>query len=323
MPESLPLVSVITPTYNRASYLPETIESVLSQDYPNFEYIVLDDGSQDNTIEVLKQYDNRIIWESHPNMGETRTVNKGFSMAKGEFFVVVNSDDPILPGLLTKTVAMMQAQPELLVVYPDWITIDQDSNEIERLPTPDYDYLTMLRTHYCNPGGGAVIRRRAYELEGGRDPQFTYVGDYDYWLRVGLHGPFARLPEYLATFRVHPDSATQSAKGEKMGKEHVTMLKALFRRKDLPPEVRAIKAEAMSIGYLVAANIIFDSGAPEKARGYLLRSMLARPSYYLNLSLHERVTYARMALPPQVYHFLTWWARLFRPLRKRITGSNQ
>src|SRR5213080_4739493 len=78
-----PLVSVITPSYNRADYLPETIESVLSQDYPNFEYIVLDDGSTDNTCEVLERYSHQLKWETHPNMGETLTVNKGLKMARG------------------------------------------------------------------------------------------------------------------------------------------------------------------------------------------------------------------------------------------------
>ena len=85
----LPLVTVITPAYNRASYLVETIESVLGQDYPRLEYIVLDDGSTDNTREVLGKYEGRIIWETHPNMGETRTVNKGFGLARGEIVVVV------------------------------------------------------------------------------------------------------------------------------------------------------------------------------------------------------------------------------------------
>src|SRR6476620_5979365 len=83
-PPMTPLVTFITPTYNAAHFLPETIDSILVQTYPNIEYIVLDDGSTDNTVEILKSYGDRIMWESHPNMGETRTINKGYSMAKGD-----------------------------------------------------------------------------------------------------------------------------------------------------------------------------------------------------------------------------------------------
>ncbi|GAB4517626.1 MAG: glycosyltransferase family 2 protein [Anaerolineae bacterium] len=311
-----PLVTVITPTYNRADYLVETIESVLTQDYPNFEYIVLDDGSKDNTIEVLEQYTGRVIWESHPNMGETRTVNKGFSMAKGEYIVIVNSDDPILPGLLSEAVAVMEAHPDVLVAYPDWIMIDKDSQEMERFNTPDYHYITMLRTHFCNPGPGAFIRRRALELEGGRDPEFRFVADYDLWLRLGLHAPFIRIPKYLATFRVHPGSATQSAKGKQMADEHVRMLEKLYSRPDLPREVLAIKSEAMSTAYMVAGQILVDSQAVDLARPYYFNSMIRFPRFFLRRTLHERVSIVRAALPPAAYDGLLWIYRRLRSVKR-------
>src|SRR4051812_39582335 len=108
-----PLVTVITPTYNRADYLPETIASVLGQDYVNFEYIVLDDGSKDDTVSLLKRYDGRLTWYTHPNMGEARTVNKGWGMARGDFVVTVNSDDPVRPGLLRAGAEFLQARPDV------------------------------------------------------------------------------------------------------------------------------------------------------------------------------------------------------------------
>ena len=93
-----PLVTVVTPTYNAASYLAETIESVLAQTYAHIEYIVLDDGSTDDTLRVLKQYDGRLHWETQPNMGEALTVNKGWDMARGEDVVIVNADDRRSPA---------------------------------------------------------------------------------------------------------------------------------------------------------------------------------------------------------------------------------
>lgn len=95
MKKEMPLVSVITPAYNRASFLDETILSVIKQDYPNIEYIVLDDGSSDGTLDVIKKYENRIKCFSHENMGEARTVNKGVSLSNGDIAVIVNSKDPL------------------------------------------------------------------------------------------------------------------------------------------------------------------------------------------------------------------------------------
>jgi glycosyltransferase involved in cell wall biosynthesis len=200
-----PLVSIITPTYNRAGYLAETIDSVLGQDHPRIEYIVLDDGSTDGTPDVLARYGSCIRWETHPNMGETRTVNRGFALARGDIVAVVNSDDPLLPEAVSEAVAFLEAHPDILVAYPDWNLIDQDSKVIEHIQVREYDYLYVVKRHRCIVGPGAFVRRRAIELAGLRDPSFKYVADFDFWLRVGLHGPFARIPRTLATFRVHPE----------------------------------------------------------------------------------------------------------------------
>ncbi len=201
-----PLVSIITPSYNRASYLEETINSVLSQNYPNIEYIVLDDGSTDDSLEVIKKFKKRIIWDSHKNMGEANTVNKGFKMAHGEIIGVVNSDDPLLPHAISEIVEFMQDNPETIVVYPDWKKIDQTGKDIEYVKTVEYNYEYMIKQHFCTPGPGAFFKRKVMNILKGRDPQFKYVSDFDFWLRAGLIGPFARLPKTLATFRVHPDS---------------------------------------------------------------------------------------------------------------------
>ena len=108
--QNLPLVSIVTPTYNQAEYLAETIESVLAQDYPNIEYIVLDDGSTDSTPEVLNRYSGRVRWERHDNMGQARTLNKGWAMSRGEFIGYLSSDDLLLPDAISKLVETNDAQ---------------------------------------------------------------------------------------------------------------------------------------------------------------------------------------------------------------------
>ncbi|HTY22857.1 MAG TPA: glycosyltransferase family 2 protein [Desulfomonilaceae bacterium] len=253
--DALPLVSVITPAYNRASFLGETIESVLSQDYPCIEYIVLDDGSKDNTRDVLVKYGDRIRWESHVNMGEARTVNRGFEMAKGEILCVVNSDDPLFPGAVSTAVAFMQSRPEILVAYPDWDYIAPDSQSLGHVQVPEYDFLFMVAHHKCIVGPGAFIRRKAVELIGGRDPAFKYVGDFEFWLRLALKGPFGRIPKTLATFRIHPTSASLAMKSAEMAREDIRMIRKFYSRTDLPPEILNIKNIAFSSAHLHASRV--------------------------------------------------------------------
>ncbi len=271
-----PLVSFITATYNAGHYLRETIESVLAQTYPRIEYIVLDDGSTDDTPNLLRQYDGRLRWESHPNMGESRTVNKGFGLAQGDYIIVVSADDPVKPNLAEVGVQWMEQHPQALVGYPDWEMIDPQNRVLETRRVPDYDYDILLRMHFCLPGPGSLIRRRALELEQGRDPHYRYIADYEFWLRVGLHGPFVHIPQILATWRSHPNSTTISSRNQQMAAEHIRCIEALYQRTDLSPEALAAKAETLSTAYYVAAQILMPDQF-EAARPYLLQSLRHMP----------------------------------------------
>ena len=249
---ALPLVSIITPAYNRAKYLEETIDSVLSQDYPRIEYIVLDDGSTDGTPEVLARYGSRIRWETHPNMGETQTVNRGFALARGELVAVVNSDDPLLPGAVRAAVEVFLERPDVLVAYPDWLTIDAESKTVRTVQAPDFDYTFMVRRFRCIVGPGAFMRRGAMKRVGSRDSRYRYVADFDFWLRLGLLGPFTRVERVLATFRVHADSTSVAQQGQAMAEEHVELARQFFGRPDLPPPIRTLEKEARSFAFYYA-----------------------------------------------------------------------
>jgi glycosyltransferase involved in cell wall biosynthesis len=276
---TLPLVTIITPAYNRADYLKETIESVLQQDYPNVEYLVLDDGSKDNTVELLKEYDGRIYWESHSNMGEILTVNKAYGMAKGEYIAVINSDDPLLPGAISAVVDAFLKNPDALVVYPDWQYIDGDGKSVMDVKTPEYNYLEMLGTHKCMPGPGTFVSRNALTLAGLRDPQVKYISDFDLWLRMGLYGPFKRLPKVLASYRVHPTSLSSTEQGRKMSAEDIDMLVRLYRRKDLPESVLKIKNKAYSWAHYHACQVA--GSAKYTAAYHAILAMIYCPSAFL------------------------------------------
>jgi glycosyltransferase involved in cell wall biosynthesis len=270
-----PLVSVLTPTYNRADFLAETIDSVLAQTYPNIEYIVIDDGSTDNTQEILNRYSTRLTWHTHPNMGETRTVNKGWALTHGEYIIVVNSDDPIFPHTIETMVAFMEAHPDVLVSYPDWQIIDKESREVGVINALSGDVLDMLRYCACFPGPGALMRRKVLHLEPERDTRYKYVADFEYWLRVGLHGSLARVPQVLATHRTHPDSAGVKVNA-KIGQELITLTREFFRRPNIPPHVQSVRRQAISAAYNDAGERIIQS---QYVRGllFLVLALLIRP----------------------------------------------
>lgn len=299
----LPLVSIVTPAYNRAPYLEETIQSVLAQNYHRIEYIILDDGSTDNTGEILSHYAGRITWETHPNMGETQTVNKGIGMAHGEIIAIVNSDDPLMPGAVSSAVEFLREHPEILVAYPDWRKIDRHSHLVEHVKVPEYNFLHMVRRHDCVVGPGAFIRRRAFELVSGRDPNYRYVADFAFWLQLGLHGAFARIPLELATFRVHPQSASVSARGRQMANEHIRLIQHFFAQPGLPLDVKRVRREAFAWAHLVAA----DACGSDRwtATRHRLLALAYAPTRIVSAAVLRR---ARAVLPE--------WAR--RPLRKLL-----
>ncbi|PIT97289.1 hypothetical protein COT77_02255 [Candidatus Berkelbacteria bacterium CG10_big_fil_rev_8_21_14_0_10_41_12] len=275
-----PLVSIITPAYNRADLIEETILSVLNQDYPYIEYIVLDDGSTDKTLEVIKRYKSKLIFRTHKNMGETRTVNKGFSIAKGEIVCVISSDDPLLPKAVSTAVEFLNKNKDIIVAYPDWNMIDENAKKIDHIKTFHYSYTNMLRWHHCFPGPGAFIRKSVIRTLEGRDTQFKYVGDFDFWLRAGLIGNFARIPKTLATFRVHSNSASVSAKGKAMAAEHIKLVNKIYSLPNLPKEIKKIKKEAYSSAHYIA-GVVAGEGLPSLRIKHYLLAFLQKPSKYL------------------------------------------
>lgn len=264
---TFPLVSIITPTFNRARLLRETIESVLAQDYPNFEYLVLDDGSTDDTQTLLAQYGDRLRAFHHENMGETLTVNRGFSLARGEILGVLSSDDLYVPSTVRTMVESLQQHPSAVVAYPDWYLMDEHGKDLELIRTHEYDFFEMLARHHCYPGPGSFFRRALVDQLGGRDPAFRYCADFDFWLRAGLRGPFIRVAQPLARFRHHATSLSLRAKGRQMAAEHLRLVRKILSMPEMPRLSRSVRREAISSAYYIAA---ICAGDPGWRRGWLL-----------------------------------------------------
>jgi glycosyltransferase involved in cell wall biosynthesis len=213
--QELPLVTIITPSYNQGRFIEETILSVLTQDYPNIEYIVMDGGSTDHTLDILRKYEDRLSWYSEKDKGQTDAINKGLRLAKGEILAYLNSDDTYLPGAITRAVQYLTSEnPDLQFVYGEGYHITAEGEIIERYPTKPYDFQYLAETCYiCQPT--TFWKRDVIEKIGLFDENLYYAMDYDYWIRIAKqYGTLGYIKEYLANTRFYQDTKTVSKRVE-------------------------------------------------------------------------------------------------------------
>ena len=275
-----PLVSIVIPAYNLGRYVGETIESILLQDYPHIELIVLDDGSTDDTAKVLKKYAGRIHAESQPNMGQVNTLNKGWGLAKGDILGWIGADDALLPSAVSAAVKCLAANPDVVLTYCDFNLIDASSKPIRRVRTPDFSYRHMLVNVTCPPGPGAFFRRSAMETAGPWDNTLRIMLDYDYWLKLGLIGRFQRIPEVLALYRIHVGQETFSKMDERKAAEVVLVVGRIFENAALPQDLVKYKDQALSNAHLVSAQLHFRGGRYRLGAGSLRRAFSVYPKNF-------------------------------------------
>lgn len=201
-------IAIVTPSYRHAHFLPATIDSVLSQNYPNLEYIVQDGGSQDGTREILESYGQRIAWNSAADGGQTDAINKGFAAVSGDIMAYLNSDDVLLPGTLHYVARAFEKYPKVDFVYGNRIVIDEKGRETARVVLPPHDSEVIKWADYI-PQETMFWRRSVWEKLGGFDTNFHYAMDWDFILRAQAAGfRFKRLPRFLACFRVYSTQKT-------------------------------------------------------------------------------------------------------------------
>lgn len=209
---SLPLVSIVTPSFNQANFLEETIDSVLGQDYPNLEYIIVDGGSTDSSLDVIQKYASKLAWWiSEPDAGQTDALNKGFAHAHGEILAWLNSDDTYLPGAIQAAVKVLVDQPQLGLVYGDANLVDLDGNVIGRFPAKQTSYRRLMRGYVHIPQQAAFFRASVWKEVGPLDPTFYFAMDYDLWVRIAKRKPILHVPGLWANFRLHQEGKSTIA----------------------------------------------------------------------------------------------------------------
>ncbi|MDX1823272.1 MAG: glycosyltransferase [Thiohalomonadales bacterium] len=209
MLSSRPLVTVIVPTYNRSSYLVYAVDSVLAQTYGNWELIIIDDGSTDNTRERLEAYlaDSRISYCRQANRGQSAARNRGLALAKGAFIGFLDSDDIWLPEKLEKQLALFEHFPDADIVHGDEITIDAEGNETSSRNMTRYSgaITAQLLADNCVSMTTALVRKTCFETLGGFDESDRVAEDYELWLRFSTRYRFLYEPEYVTLYRSMTD----------------------------------------------------------------------------------------------------------------------
>ena len=212
MSSQLPTVSVITPSFNQARFLEKSILSVLEQDYPHLEYIVVDGGSTDGSQDIIERHTDRLAhWISETDLGQTDAINKGFNMARGKILAWLNSDDTYNPGAISEAVEYLTSNPEVGMVYGNAYYIDVEDSRIGRYPARQTSYEGLRRGVNTVCQQSMFFRASLWKVVGPLDPSFYYAMDYDLWVRLAERAPIAFVDRYWANFRLHDDSKSLTA----------------------------------------------------------------------------------------------------------------
>lgn len=225
-------LTIVTPSYNQGKFIKRTIDSVMSQKMENLEleYIVMDGGSTDETVDILKAYGDKILWRSEKDKGQTDAVNKGIKMASGDVIGWLNSDDIYYPKTFQSVMQIFEANPQINVVYGNAYHIDENDNIMEEYYTEDFDYDRLKEVCYiCQPS--LFFRKLVVEKYGYLDEKLQYCMDYDYWLRLGKGEQFFHLQQFTAGSRLYAENKTLGNR-RKVHEEMLLMQKKNLGRAD-------------------------------------------------------------------------------------------
>jgi glycosyltransferase involved in cell wall biosynthesis len=289
----MPLVSIITPSYNQAAFLEQTIQSVLGQTGASIEYLVVDGVSTDGSLEIILRYSDRLAWwVSERDAGQADAINKGLRRAKGEIVAWLNSDDLYLPGTVAQAVEAFQAYPEAGLVFGDAITIDPKGRQIGRLAFGDWglDELIGFRI-ICQPA--VFMRRSVLEQAGYLDPSYHYLLDHQLWLRIARLTPIHHVSQVWAQARHHP-GAKNVAQPEGFSRETLRLLAWMETQPDLAPRLAVNRRRIEAGAYRLSARYLLDGDQPGRALRDYARALKRSPAFALR---HwHRMLYAVLSL---------------------------
>lgn len=278
-----PKISIVTPSFNQGRFLEETILSVLNQNYPNLEYIIMDGGSTDGSVDIIHKYKDRLAyWTCGSDKGQADAINKGWQMSHGEILAWLNSDDTYEPGALETTGEIFRKHPEVYLVYGDMNFIDAQGKVLERFHAPDFDLRTFIGDSCYIRQPTTFFRNAALKEVGMLDTSLNYAMDYDLFLRICSRFPVRCIPKVMANFRRHQTSKTMSDSATRgdhtFWPEEQVLLERVAHDLIFPKEVRALALKRIGVHYYERRNMII-------ARQMLLRAISTYRPFLANLNM--------------------------------------
>lgn len=270
------LVSIITPSFNQARYLEATIQSVLSQDYPNIEYIVIDGASTDGSVEIVKKYEKSLAyWASEKDSGQAEAINKGLARATGEIVAWLNSDDYYLSGAISAVVKVFEDNPDVLMVYGDMLAVDEQGQTINILKYKQLSLEDLLCFQII--GQPSVFFRRAIlEKTGLLDTSFHFLLDHHLWIRIAQQGQILHIPQTWSVARYHAE-AKNRAKAQEFGREAFRILDWAKSQAGLMEVATRVERRARASAHRVDARYLLDGRQPWPALNAWVRAFFIHP----------------------------------------------
>jgi glycosyltransferase involved in cell wall biosynthesis len=305
-----PLVSIITPSFNQARYLEQTIQSVLGQGYVHMEYLLVDGASTDGSLEIIRKYADKFEWwVSEPDTGQAEAINKGLRRAKGEIVAWLNSDDIYLPGAIEKAVAVFEAQPDLGLVFGDVLAIDADGQTSNHLRYGDWSLPDLMAFRVIGQPS-VFMRRSVLEQAGYLDLSYHYLLDHHLWLRMTQMAGMRYLPETLSAARFHAESKNV-AMADKFGEDVFRILDWMQTQPALAPVLNENKERITAGAERLSAFYLLDGGQARASLRAYGRALRLHPATVLRDWKH--VLSAVMSLLG-----LKRLGEVYRRLRKRL-----
>lgn len=223
MPDA-PLVSVVVPSFNQGRFIRATIDSILAQDYRPLEIVVVDGGSTDDTLDVLRSYAGRseLQWVSEKDRGVVDAVNKGFARCRGEIVAIQSSDDYYMPGALRRVVETFAVHPDVGLIYGDTVKVDAAGNEISRHRIGPFSLERLFLLQTWIPQPSAFFRKALLDRVGGWDERIPFAPDTDLWIRMAFRTRVLKIDEFLSARRVH--SAQRDVQAKRIARDYARMI---------------------------------------------------------------------------------------------------